>query len=77
MGEKLSSGLSGAGRQAQGYVCRLPARIRRLEERALGRANEAPIMPSSWIFNRHVTSRTDSPGLDPSAGLFLFQTIES
>ncbi|KAL5998048.1 Stearoyl-[acyl-carrier-protein] 9-desaturase 7, chloroplastic [Asimina triloba] len=51
--EKLS-GLSSAGREAQDYVCKLPSRIRRLEERARARAKEAPTMPFSWIFNRQV-----------------------
>ncbi|KAL5998045.1 Stearoyl-[acyl-carrier-protein] 9-desaturase 7, chloroplastic [Asimina triloba] len=51
--EKLT-GLSAAGRQAQDYVCRLPAKIRRLDERARARAKEAPTMPFSWIYNRQV-----------------------
>lgn len=51
--EKLT-GLSGEGRKAQDYVCGLAPRIRRLEERAQGRAKEAPIVPFSWIFDRQV-----------------------
>ncbi|KAJ8755211.1 hypothetical protein K2173_019009 [Erythroxylum novogranatense] len=48
------TGLSGEGRKAQDYVCRLPPRIRRLEERAQGRAKEASTIPFSWIFDREV-----------------------
>lgn len=48
------TGLSGEGRKAQEYVCGLTARIRRLEERAQGRAKEGPIMPFSWICDREV-----------------------
>ncbi|KAL5998036.1 Stearoyl-[acyl-carrier-protein] 9-desaturase 7, chloroplastic [Asimina triloba] len=51
--EKITC-LSAAGRQAQDYVCRLPAKIRRVEERAQLRAKEAPTVPFSWIFNREV-----------------------
>ncbi|XP_023536832.1 acyl-[acyl-carrier-protein] desaturase, chloroplastic-like [Cucurbita pepo subsp. pepo] len=48
------TGLSGQGQKAQDYVCGLPARIRRLEERAQTRAKEGPTVPFSWIFNREV-----------------------
>ncbi|GJU15242.1 stearoyl-[acyl-carrier-protein] 9-desaturase, chloroplastic [Tanacetum coccineum] len=48
------TGLSGEGRKAQEYVCGLPPRIRRLEERAAGRAKEGPHMPFSWIYDRQV-----------------------
>ncbi|GAV76397.1 FA_desaturase_2 domain-containing protein [Cephalotus follicularis] len=48
------TGLSSEGRKAQEYVCGLPARIRRLEERAQGRAKEGPTIPFSWIFDRQV-----------------------
>ncbi|KVI00409.1 Fatty acid desaturase, type 2 [Cynara cardunculus var. scolymus] len=48
------TGLSGEGRKAQDYVCGLPPRIRRLEERAQGRAKEGPVVPFSWIFDRQV-----------------------
>ncbi|KAI6696004.1 hypothetical protein NL676_023714 [Syzygium grande] len=48
------TGLSAEGRKAQDYVCGLPPRIRRLEERAQGRAKEGPNVPFSWIFNRQV-----------------------
>jgi acyl-[acyl-carrier-protein] desaturase len=47
-------GLSGEGRKAQDYVCGLAPRIRRLEERAQGRAKEGPVVPFSWIFDREV-----------------------
>ncbi|KAF8041525.1 hypothetical protein BT93_A0202 [Corymbia citriodora subsp. variegata] len=46
------TGLSAEGRKAQEYVCTLPPRIRRLEERAQGRAKEGLIVPFSWIFDR-------------------------
>ncbi|KAJ8563558.1 hypothetical protein K7X08_032010 [Anisodus acutangulus] len=48
------SGLSGEGRKAQEYVCGLPPRIRRLEERAQGRAKQGPIIPFSWIYDKEV-----------------------
>ncbi|KAK9068744.1 hypothetical protein SSX86_012859 [Deinandra increscens subsp. villosa] len=48
------TGLSGEGRKAQEYVCGLPSRIRRLEERASARAKEGPMAPFSWIFDRQV-----------------------
>lgn len=52
--EKLT-GLSGEGQRAQDFVCGLPPRIRKLEERAQGRAKQASsIVPFSWIFGREV-----------------------
>ncbi|KAL4292015.1 hypothetical protein GQ457_14G001440 [Hibiscus cannabinus] len=51
---KEVTGLSAEGRKAQDYVCGLPSRIRRLEERAQGRAKQAPKVPFSWIFDREV-----------------------
>ncbi|KAJ4849529.1 hypothetical protein Tsubulata_051167 [Turnera subulata] len=51
--EKLT-GLSGEGRKAQDFVCGLPPRIRRLEERAQGRAKQLSNVPFSWIFGREV-----------------------
>ncbi|CAK9312441.1 unnamed protein product [Citrullus colocynthis] len=48
------TGLSGEGQKAQDYVCGLPARIRKLEERAQARAKEGPTIPFSWIFDREV-----------------------
>ncbi|KAK4788756.1 hypothetical protein SAY86_020075 [Trapa natans] len=48
------TGLSAEGRKAQDYVCGLPPRIRRLEERAQGRAKEARSIPFSWIYDRQV-----------------------
>ncbi|KAH7547606.1 stearoyl-[acyl-carrier-protein] 9-desaturase, chloroplastic [Ziziphus jujuba] len=52
--EKLN-GLSGEGRKAQDYVCGLAPRIRRLEERAAGRAKQARRIPFSWIYDREVS----------------------
>ncbi|KAH6812706.1 Plant stearoyl-acyl-carrier-protein desaturase family protein [Perilla frutescens var. frutescens] len=51
--EKLT-GLSGEGRKAQDYVCGLPPRIRRLEERAQTRVKQAAPVPFSWIYGREV-----------------------
>ncbi|KAK4254801.1 hypothetical protein QN277_007895 [Acacia crassicarpa] len=48
------TGLSGEGRKAQDFVCGLPARIRRLEERAQGKAKQMPRVRFSWIFDREV-----------------------
>ncbi|XP_059655231.1 stearoyl-[acyl-carrier-protein] 9-desaturase, chloroplastic [Cornus florida] len=48
------TGLSADGRKAQDYVCGLPPRIRRLEERAQGRAKEGPTIKFSWIYDREV-----------------------
>lgn len=48
------TGLSSEGQKAQDYVCGLPARIRKLEERAQARAKEGPTIPFSWIFDREV-----------------------
>ncbi|CAN0902786.1 Stearoyl-[acyl-carrier-protein] 9-desaturase, chloroplastic [Linum grandiflorum] len=57
------TGLSGEGNKAQEFVCGLPARIRRLEERAAGRAKQtSKPVPFSWIFSRelllHVARRS-------------------
>ncbi|KAK6231986.1 hypothetical protein SCA6_002059 [Theobroma cacao] len=49
--EKLT-GLSAEGCSAQEFVCGLPARIRRLEERAQARAKQTSTVPFSWIFER-------------------------
>ncbi|KGN61329.1 stearoyl-[acyl-carrier-protein] 9-desaturase, chloroplastic [Cucumis sativus] len=48
------TGLSGEGRKAQDFVCGLPPRIRRLEERAQSRAKQAQRVPFSWIFGREI-----------------------
>lgn len=48
------TGLSGEGRKAQEYVCGLPPRIRRLEERAAARVKETSTIPFSWIHDREV-----------------------
>jgi acyl-[acyl-carrier-protein] desaturase len=47
--------LSSEGHRAQDFVCGLPARIRKIEERAQGRAKEAAKnIPFSWIFGRNI-----------------------
>ncbi|XP_015870105.2 acyl-[acyl-carrier-protein] desaturase, chloroplastic [Ziziphus jujuba] len=51
--EKLT-GLSGEGREAQEYLCGLPHRIRKLEERSLSKPKQAPTVSFSWIFDRLV-----------------------
>ncbi|MGV7428817.1 acyl-ACP desaturase, partial [Mycobacterium kansasii] len=51
--EKVT-GLSSEGNKAQDYVCGLAPRIRRLEERAVGRAKQKGIAPFSWIFGKEV-----------------------
>ncbi|KAJ4969325.1 hypothetical protein NE237_016026 [Protea cynaroides] len=52
--EKLT-GLSGEGQKAQHFICGLAPRIRKLEERAQGRAKEAAQkVPFSWIFDREL-----------------------
>lgn len=51
--EKLT-GLSGEGRKAQDFVCGLPLRIRKLEERAQGRAKQVSTVPFSWLFGREL-----------------------
>jgi acyl-[acyl-carrier-protein] desaturase len=50
------AGLSGEGRRAHEYVCRLPPKIRRMEELAHQRAARSELRPASfsWIFDRHV-----------------------
>ena len=49
------AGLSGDAAKAQDFVCGLPQRIRRLEERAQGRAKQSSsLLPFSWIFGREV-----------------------
>ncbi|XP_065873710.1 stearoyl-[acyl-carrier-protein] 9-desaturase, chloroplastic-like [Euphorbia lathyris] len=49
------TGLSGEGRRAQDYVCGLPARIRKLEERAQSRVKQSSAtVPFSWIFGREL-----------------------
>ncbi|KAI5351258.1 PREDICTED: stearoyl- [Prunus dulcis] len=48
-------GLSPEGRKAQEFVCGLPPRIRKLEERAQARTKQPPMsVPFSWIFGRQV-----------------------
>ncbi|KAL4388158.1 hypothetical protein GQ457_09G013730 [Hibiscus cannabinus] len=46
------TGLSAEGRKAQDFVCELPLRLRKLEERALLRAKQAPTVPFTWISDR-------------------------
>lgn len=48
------TGLSAEGQKAQDYICRLPPRIRKLEERTQARAKQGPRIPFSWIYDREV-----------------------
>ncbi|CAH8309895.1 unnamed protein product [Eruca vesicaria subsp. sativa] len=54
--ETLGVGLTGEGRRAQEYLCSLPQRIRRLEERANDRVKlgSRPSVSFSWIYGREV-----------------------
>ncbi|XP_044498013.1 stearoyl-[acyl-carrier-protein] 9-desaturase, chloroplastic-like isoform X1 [Mangifera indica] len=47
-------GLKSDGKFAQDYICGLPERVGKMEERAMARAKQAPAVPISWIFNREV-----------------------
>ncbi|OMO50147.1 Ribosomal protein L22/L17 [Corchorus capsularis] len=53
--EKLT-GLSAEGRKAQDFVCELPKKIRRIEEKVATRAKakQPSTTPFSWIFNREI-----------------------
>ncbi|XP_014755737.1 acyl-[acyl-carrier-protein] desaturase 7, chloroplastic isoform X2 [Brachypodium distachyon] len=54
--EELAAGLSGEGRRARDYVCALPDKIRRMEEKAFDRTKKKPsLVPFSWIFDRPVS----------------------
>jgi acyl-[acyl-carrier-protein] desaturase len=49
------TGLSSEAQAAQQYVCSLPPRIMRLEERAQAKVKKSPKTGSfSWVFNREV-----------------------
>ncbi|KAF8728243.1 hypothetical protein HU200_018835 [Digitaria exilis] len=50
----LGDGLTGEGRKAQEYVCRLPERVRKMEEYARRRKVEGQRVPFSWVFDREV-----------------------
>ena len=53
--ERIESGLSGEGREAQEYVCGLAGRFKKLEERARERKKgKGSIVPFSWIFDRKI-----------------------
>ena len=48
----LGHGLTGEGRRAQEYVCRLPERVRRMDARR--RHTQPQRVPFSWVFDRQV-----------------------
>ncbi|CAL4916093.1 unnamed protein product [Urochloa decumbens] len=55
---ELAAGLSGEGRRARDYLCALPDKIQRMEEKAHDRAvkagKKATPIPISWIFGRTI-----------------------
>ncbi|XP_031260712.1 stearoyl-[acyl-carrier-protein] 9-desaturase, chloroplastic-like [Pistacia vera] len=51
--EKLV-GLTSEAQMAQQFVCALPNRLRKMEERARARAVQAAAVPFSWLSNREV-----------------------
>ncbi|WVZ58156.1 hypothetical protein U9M48_008457 [Paspalum notatum var. saurae] len=57
--EELAEGLSGEGRRARDYLCALPHKIQRMEEKAHDRAVKAQKKPTpipiNWIFDRIVS----------------------
>ncbi|CAL4932900.1 unnamed protein product [Urochloa decumbens] len=57
--EELAAGLSGEGRQARDYLCALPNKIQRMEEKVLDRAakarNKPTPIPINWIFDRTIS----------------------
>jgi acyl-[acyl-carrier-protein] desaturase len=57
--KELAAGLSGDGRRARDYLCALPNRIERMEEKAHDRATKAQKMPTripiNWIFGRTIS----------------------
>jgi acyl-[acyl-carrier-protein] desaturase len=57
--EELAAGLSGEGRHARDYLCALPSKIKRMEERVLERAvkakNKPTPIPINWIFDRTIS----------------------
>ncbi|KAG9151826.1 hypothetical protein Leryth_002103 [Lithospermum erythrorhizon] len=55
--EKISAGLNGEGRRAQEFICGLPDRIRKFQERADERAKKLKPrgVKFSWIFDNEVT----------------------
>ncbi|PUZ39327.1 hypothetical protein GQ55_9G288400 [Panicum hallii var. hallii] len=57
--KELATGLSGEGRRARDYLCALPNRIERMEEKAHDRATKAQKKPTripiNWIFGRTIS----------------------
>ncbi|CAD6212349.1 unnamed protein product [Miscanthus lutarioriparius] len=56
--EELQAGLTGEGRRARDYLCALPYKIKRMEEKAHDRAVKAEKKPTpipiNWIFDRTI-----------------------
>lgn len=58
--EYLQDGLSSEGRRARDFVCGLPGRMRRMQEKFEGRARKGGAsdgpntVPFSWVFGREV-----------------------
>jgi acyl-[acyl-carrier-protein] desaturase len=59
--EELTAGLSGEGRRARDYLCALPNKIQRMEEKVNDRAVKAQKKPTpipiNWIFGRTINVR--------------------
>ncbi|PUZ39603.1 hypothetical protein GQ55_9G338200 [Panicum hallii var. hallii] len=57
--EELTAGLSSDGRHAQDYLCALPHKIKRMEEKAHDRVVKAKkkptLIPINWIFDRPIS----------------------
>ncbi|KAF8646129.1 hypothetical protein HU200_065975 [Digitaria exilis] len=57
--EELATGLSGEGRQARDYLCALPLKIKRMEEKVVDKSAKAQNKPTSipinWIFDRTIS----------------------
>nr|CAB3494993.1 unnamed protein product [Digitaria exilis]CAB3502704.1 unnamed protein product [Digitaria exilis] len=56
--EELATGLSGEGRQARDYLCALPRKIKRMEEKVIDKSakaqNKPTAIPINWIFDRTI-----------------------
>jgi acyl-[acyl-carrier-protein] desaturase len=57
--KELASGLSGEGRRARDYLCALPNKMQRMEEKVTERAvkakNKPTPIPINWVFDRTIS----------------------
>ncbi|XP_062200662.1 stearoyl-[acyl-carrier-protein] 9-desaturase, chloroplastic-like [Phragmites australis] len=51
---ELSVGLTAEGRRAQDYVCRLPERVRKMDQLDAQRRPQPRRVPFAWVFDRQV-----------------------